>query len=145
MKPEFNKTRQKKPGLLRYRSRRHRRYPVEGVCGTLLPSTPATLLNLSRSGLAVEVPEPLVVGESCLLRFQHGGRNATMELRIAWCRRCRGRWRLFGGPGTTFLAGGTIVDLYRDAGEGLWEGLQPEPRGELRSWEEGGEAPARSR
>jgi len=109
--------------------RRQRRFPVEGISGTLLPSTPVTLINLSRSGLAVESPEPLAVGETCFLRFQHEGRNATLELKIAWCRRRRGRWRVLGGPGTTYLAGGIIVDLYRDAGAGLWEGLEPGSRG----------------
>lgn len=107
--------------------RRHSRYAVDGIFGTLLPSTPVTMVNLSRTGLAVETPECLEVGESYLFRFQHHSRTATVEVKISWCRRRRGLWRLLCGEGTLYVAGGNIVDLHRDHADGFWNALEPDP------------------
>lgn len=107
--------------------RRHTRYAVDGIFGSLLPSTPVTLVNLSRTGLAIEIPERLEVGETYLFRFQYRGQTATLEVKISWCRRRWGLRRWLRGEGISYVAGGNIVDLYRDHSEGFWNALKPEP------------------
>lgn len=104
--------------------RRFPRYPVQGVVGTLVPSLWVSLINLSRSGVAVLVEEKLAVGESYLLDFAYRGQNANLEVEVTWCSRRRSR-RL--GEGGRYVAGGRVRDIYRSNPGGLWAAIVPEP------------------
>lgn len=107
--------------------RRQRRYSVDGIFGTLVPSTHVSLLNLSRTGIAVRLPFRLPPGERYLFEFQHSGSTARMEVEVAWCTRERSGGGLFDWwLGGRYVAGGRITDIYRDTRGGLWAGIRPE-------------------
>jgi PilZ domain len=104
--------------------RRQPRYTVDGIFGTLVPSTHVTLLNLSRYGVAIRMPFRLPIGQSFLFEFRHLGRTARMEIEVTWCsRHGRGLFRL---PGSGYVVGGRVVDIHRDTSGGIWAGVQPD-------------------
>ena len=66
--------------------RRSPRYPVEDVSGTLHVSVPARILNLSVSGMAVEIGSPLRVGRSYSVRLRHDAEEEiTLTGQVVWC------------------------------------------------------------
>lgn len=100
---------------------------MDGIFGTLVPSTHVSLLNLSRTGVGVRLPFRLPPGERYLFEFQHSGSIARMEVEVAWCSRERSGGGLFERwLGSSFVAGGRITDIYRDTSGGLWAGIRPQ-------------------
>lgn len=66
--------------------RRSPRFPVEDVSGTLHVSVPARILNLSVSGMAVEIGSPLRVGRAYSVRLRHDGEEEiTLTGQVVWC------------------------------------------------------------
>lgn len=107
--------------------RRQPRYFVDGIFGTLVPTTHVSLLNLSRAGVAVRLPMRLSAGERFLFEFQHSGRIARMEVEVTWCCRERTGEGLLGWLlGGRFLAGGRVTDIYRDTSGGIWANVRPD-------------------
>lgn len=106
--------------------RRDARYPVEGIFGTLRPYGPVSLVNLSRRGVAFAVDDRLNVGETYLLRLQHQGHGATMQVKVSWLaprRRLAGR---VPHVSSRFIAGASVTDIYRDTAGGIWDAVQPD-------------------
>jgi hypothetical protein len=97
-------------------NRQHRRYRVADLHGTLQFSHPATVIDLSRSGIAIESAERLVPSRVYPLQLEgRDGLLITTSARVAWCR-------LFG---TTVDAQGELAPLYRAGLE--FQSELPEP------------------
>lgn len=100
---------------------------MDGIFGTLVPTTHVALLNLSRTGVAVRVPYRLPAGERYLFEFRHSGHTAHIEVEVAWCTRERPGGGLLGWwLGGRYVAGGRVTDIHRDTSGGLWAGIRPE-------------------
>ena len=66
-------------------SRRHERYDVEGVDGTLVVSLEGRVLNMSLTGLAVETTSLLRLGATYWLRLPQGRDELRFQATVAWC------------------------------------------------------------
>jgi hypothetical protein len=66
--------------------RRHQRYDVDGVEGSLLLSHDARILNMSLTGLLVETSSVLRVGASYSLRVQQPQGELRFRADVQWCR-----------------------------------------------------------
>lgn len=67
-------------------TRRHKRYDVDGVEGTLAVSTEARILNMSLTGLAVETTAMLRLGAHYVLRLPQGeGGELRVDATVEWC------------------------------------------------------------
>ena len=94
-----------------YERRRHRRYSVRNVRGSLVLQMDVRVLDMSLTGLAVESWQPLGIGGQYDLRLCHGQEELGVPAEVQWSRLVRIEP---GGPGETrsvFRAG---LD-YRDA------------------------------
>jgi hypothetical protein len=70
--------------------RRHRRFDVEGVRGSLLYSLDARILNMSLTGMAIETSSLLKVGGSYWLRVPHEeGGQLRFKADVKWCHQVR--------------------------------------------------------
>ena len=67
--------------------RRYARYPVQGAFGRLWSPMDVKLVNLSRSGVALETTHELQAGDSYVVEVSHRDRQVSMELQIRWCGR----------------------------------------------------------
>jgi hypothetical protein len=83
--------------------RRHKRYDVEDVRGSLAFNTEAELLNMSLTGMAISTRSMLRVGGTCTLRIPHGGNHLTVPARVMWCRLV----------GTERAASGEVAPVYQ--------------------------------
>jgi hypothetical protein len=105
--------------------RRHTRFPVQGIYGTLRVPRDVRVLNLSRSGISFETSEALAAGESCFLELRHHAEAASIELSVRWTAPGRS------GPAEgrpLFQVGARFVDVHRDRTDGLWAAIEPEPQ-----------------
>ena len=66
-------------------TRRHTRYDVDGVEGTLAVSTEARILNMSLTGLAVETTSLLRLGGRYVLRLPHRESELRLDATVEWC------------------------------------------------------------
>jgi len=67
--------------------RQHRRYRIADLHGTLQFAHPAVVLDLSRSGIAVESAERLVPGRIYPLQLEgQDGLLITTSARVVWCK-----------------------------------------------------------
>lgn len=70
--------------------RRHRRYNVEGVRGSLRLSMDATILNLSVDGMALETNSWLSVGRKYSFKLRRDGGEGILLLgEVVWCNLVR--------------------------------------------------------
>jgi Tfp pilus assembly protein PilZ len=69
--------------------RRHRRYDVHNVHGSLVYAMDAQVLNISLTGLAIETQHALRVGTEYTLRLSHQGHDLRLRTRVKWCRLVR--------------------------------------------------------
>jgi hypothetical protein len=70
-----------------YLTRQHRRHRVADLHGTLQFAHPATVVDLSRSGIAVESAERLVPGRIYPLQLEgRDGLLITTSARVVWCK-----------------------------------------------------------
>jgi hypothetical protein len=99
------------------------RFPVQGIWGTLRFPQDVRVLNLSRSGIQFETQEPLPVGQSCFLELRHHAEAASIEIEVRWTETEPER-AVGGGP---YRVGARFVDIFRDHGGGLWDGIRPDP------------------
>jgi hypothetical protein len=96
--------------------RLHRRYRVADLQGTLKFAHPATVLDLSRSGAAVETAQRLVPGRSYPLQLESSdGLTVTTLGRVVWCTQA----------GTQEVEAGAEMPIYR-AGLEFEKGLPDE-------------------
>jgi hypothetical protein len=66
--------------------RRHKRYDVNDVRGSLALNAEAELLNMSLTGMAIATRAMLKVGGKCTLRIPHQGGTLTVPADVKWCR-----------------------------------------------------------
>jgi hypothetical protein len=103
-----------------YLTRQHRRFRVADLRGTLQFSHPAVVLDLSRSGIAVESSERLVPGRVYPLQLEGSdGLLISTSARVAWCKL----------TGTNQNEDGEAAPVYRAGLE--FQGVLPEPAGRL--------------
>jgi hypothetical protein len=96
--------------------RLHRRYRVADLQGTLKFAHPATVLDLSRSGAAVETAQRLVPGRSYPVPLESSdGLTVTTLGRVVWCTQA----------GTQEVQAGAEMPIYR-AGLEFERGLPDE-------------------
>ena len=70
-----------------YLTRQHRRHRVADLQGTLQFAHPATVIDLSRSGISVESAERLIPGRIYPLQLEgRDGILITTSARVVWCK-----------------------------------------------------------
>lgn len=69
-----------------HEQRRHRRYEVAGVEGSLQLSQDARILNMSLTGLLVETTSTLRLGSHCALRVPQAGGELRFDAVVKWCQ-----------------------------------------------------------
>ena len=69
--------------------RRHRRYDVDGVEGTLVYSLDARILNMSLTGMAIETTTSLRMGSPYWLRVDDGEIQLRFKANVMWCKLVR--------------------------------------------------------
>ena len=107
--------------------RRHGRFPVSGIHGSLQTAGDLTLLDLSRIGISFETSNPITVGENYFLELRYGRASVSLEVLVKWCV-LRDRVRDDeGNEQPVYQAGAGFVDVLRDAPGGLWRALEAEP------------------
>jgi len=105
--------------------RQYARYSVEGAFARLASPMDVKILNLSRTGIALETTQPLLVGEQYVLDMEQRGRSITLEVRVRWCLPM-GSYRTPAGRDVgLFRAGGSFVEVAAAAG-GIWDSLRPD-------------------
>lgn len=85
------------------RDRRHRRYDVEGVAGSLLFSVEVTILDISVGGMQVETASHLTVGRRYSFKLCREGRTLQLRGKVAWSVL----------TGTARLDGGDVAPVYK--------------------------------
>jgi hypothetical protein len=101
-------------------TRQHRRFRVADLHGTLQFAHPAVVLDLSRSGIAVESAERLVPGRTYPLQLEgRDGLLITTSARVVWCKL----------TGTSENEDGEAAPVYRAGLE--FQGVLPEAAGRL--------------
>ena len=69
--------------------RRHRRYDVRGVSGTLIIPMRIEVLNMSLTGLAVESRQALEIGRKYDLKLHNGRETIDINVDVQWCQLVR--------------------------------------------------------
>ncbi len=64
--------------------RRHRRFPTSQI--RVDSPIAATVLNISESGIALEMSAKLMVGGSYFFRLRHGSKILSVPGTVEWCR-----------------------------------------------------------
>ena len=85
--------------------RRHRRYDVLDVRGSLLVSLDARILNMSLTGMAIETGSLLKVGGSYWLRLPQDGETLRFKTDVMWCRLVRNERTAEGDSRAVYHAG----------------------------------------
>ncbi len=98
----------------RVRRRRHRRYEVHDLNGSLLFRFDVTVLNLSLAGIAVETTRPLKLGKVYSMRFGSGPESVDLDGIVRWCHLVGTRPGSVGGALNLYQAGlafdGTLTE-----------------------------------
>ncbi len=99
--------------------RRHRRYEVQDVRGSLLFRTNVQVRNLSVSGLSLESAERLQLGRTYAIRL--AGSDAAIDVHgtIRWCHLASARPRPGAEPRAVYEAGLAFEDVFTEKGQGL--------------------------
>ena len=99
--------------------RRHKRYEVHDVHGSLLFRTQVKVRNLSVSGLALETAERLQLGRTYSIRLAGNDDAVDVNGTIRWCHLASARPRLGGEPRTVYEAGLAFEDVFTEKAKGL--------------------------
>ncbi len=99
--------------------RRHRRYEVHDVHGSLLFRTKVRVRNLSVSGLALETPERLQLGRTYAIRLAGAEDAVDVSGKIRWCHLASTRPKEGGEPRAVYEAGLAFDDVFTEKGKGL--------------------------
>jgi hypothetical protein len=99
--------------------RRHKRYEIRDVRGSLLFRTQVQVRNLSVSGLALETPERLQLGRTYAIRLAGDGDAIDLSGTIRWCHLASAPSK--GGKGTrvVYEAGLAFEDVFTERAKGL--------------------------
>jgi len=85
--------------------RRHRRYDVDGVQGSLLYSLDARILNMSLTGMAIETTSFLKTGGQYWLRVPTGDTQIRFKADVRWCHLVRNERNAAGEMRAVYQAG----------------------------------------
>jgi hypothetical protein len=85
--------------------RRHRRYDVDGVQGSLLYSLDARILNMSLTGMAIETTSFLKTGGQYWLRVPSGDTQIRFKADVRWCHLVRNERTAAGEMRAVYQAG----------------------------------------
>ena len=105
--------------------RQYARYAVEDAFARLASPMDVKILNLSRSGLALETTQPLLVGERYVLDVEQRGRSVSLEVLVRWCLPVGSYSTPSGRSVALFRAGGSFVDVAASRAGGIWDSLRP--------------------
>lgn len=104
--------------------RRFPRFRVTRLAGTVRRPLDARLVNISRGGVALEVAEPLTVGECYALEVNDRDRRVLIELEVRWCT---GEHQVdwpSGASAGVYRAGGTLLAVHgAEDATGWWKVL----------------------
>lgn len=99
--------------------RRHRRYEVHDVHGSLLFRTRVRVRNLSISGLALETAERLQLGRSYAIRLAGEDDAVDVTGSIRWCHLSSSRPEPGAEPRAVYEAGLAFEDVFTEKAKGL--------------------------
>ena len=85
--------------------RRHRRYDVTDVRGSLLLSLDARILNMSLTGMAIETGSVLKVGGDYWLRLNQDEGPLRFKTNVKWCHLVRNERNAAGESHAVYHAG----------------------------------------
>ena len=112
--------------MKRSERRRHGRFLVSGIHGSLQTVGDLTLLDLSRTGISFETSNPITVGKNYFLELRYGEASVSLEVLVKWCAMRGGMSDEEGHERPLFQVGAGFVDVHRDAPGGLWRALEAE-------------------
>jgi len=78
----------------------------------------------SRTGLAVETSQPLLVGERYVLEMEQRARSTSLEVQVRWCLPVGSYQTPAGRDVGLFRAGGSFVEVASSGG--IWDSVQPD-------------------
>ncbi len=103
-----------KPG-----QRRHPRYEVQDLHGSLLYRTTVKVRNVSVSGLSLESAERLQLGRAYAIRLAGAGEAVDVHGTIRWCHLSSARPRPGGETRAVYEAGLAFDDVFTGSGRSL--------------------------
>ena len=106
--------------------RQNARYAVEGAFARLASPMDVKILNVSRTGMALETTQPLLVGERYVLDVQQRGRAVSLEVQVRWCLPTGSYSTPAGHDVALFRAGGNFVEVAAGRGASFWSTLGPD-------------------
>jgi hypothetical protein len=92
--------------------RRHKRYEVHDVQGSLLFRTQVRVQNISVSGVAIETTERLKLGRVYSIRLSNSSDALDLSGTIRWCRLARTQVEKNGESVTVYEAGLAFDDVF---------------------------------
>ncbi len=110
--------------MRRRERRRHGRFPVSGIYGSLQTPGDLKLLDLSRSGISFETANLMTVGRNYFIELRYGKAMVNLEVVVKWCAQRGSSRDAEGHEVPVFQAGGGFVDVHRDAPGGIWAALE---------------------
>lgn len=87
--------------------RRHPRFRVTRMAGSVRRPLDARLLDISRSGISLEADEPLTVGRLYTFEVRDSASRVLIEMEVRWCT----------GEHRIDWPSGASADVYRAGGE----------------------------
>lgn len=99
--------------------RRHKRYEVHDVHGSLLFRTQVRVRNLSVSGLALETAERLQLGRTYAIRLAGNDDAVDVHGTIRWCHLASARPKPGAEPHAVYEMGLAFEDVFTEKAKGL--------------------------
>lgn len=99
--------------------RRHKRYEVQNVHGSLLFRTQVQVRNLSVSGLAIETPERLQLGRTYAIRLAGEDDAVDVSGTIRWCHLASAKPKGSDSPWAVYEAGLAFEGVFTEKAKGL--------------------------
>jgi len=100
--------------------RRHPRFRVTRMAGSVRRPLDARLLDISRGGVALEADEPLAVGRTYTFEVRDNARRVLIEMEVRWCTgEHRVEWAS-GASAGVYRAGGALRAVHGAEGATGW-------------------------
>ncbi|GBD99842.1 PilZ domain protein [bacterium BMS3Abin07] len=104
--------------------RRHRRYDVRDVSGSLLFTIDVNVMNMSLDGMAVESRKRLDVGRKYLLKIVHNDKKLKLSANVVWCNLIKSVKTDQGAIEPIYRAGLEFEDVISDTAKDLIKFLE---------------------
>lgn len=104
--------------------RRHKRYEVHDVRGSLLFRTQVKIQNISVSGLAIETTERLKLGRTYSIHLSNAHDTLDLSGTIRWCRLSRTQTGAGGESVSLYEAGLAFEEVFTDKARSLLQFLE---------------------